>query len=1110
MSRSNENPKTYWRNVATAKRSRLNVIDSRPGGGEFPAGAEELAVPPDGSTRRSFMGMLGATAALAGSATGCIRKPKEKIVPFADRPEDLVPGRALYYSTAVQLGPSVVGLSVESQDGRPTKVEGNRRHAGSQGGTDAWCQASVLELYDLDRTRTPWSVFNVAYAISSDEATAKKHATTKLCYDGVHNRVLADSRSVDRAREAANRCEKMIAERGRWSIERGEEGVKAALELDGDVQTSTPWDVLWTRLDAVFEAALKVKGAGLALVIHHSMSPTYRGLLRDFRAKYSEARIFRSDPTYPANAVAGAELVAGKGARVFHNLRRAKVILALDSDFLGTDQDHVRLAREYARNRRVKTPSDVMSRLYAVEPHLTVTGGQADNRLALRARDVGAFLAVVATQLVDKHKAKVAPGARSLAEAVEGASLNARATQWAKKVGDDLAANKGKAIIVVGERQPAAVHALAHFVNGLIGDTGAGVPGHVRFRYDVDAPQVESTALLGPGLNDGSIETVVCLGCNPAYDASGALGLGESLKQAKLLVHAGMHRDETGQLAHAHFPVTHYLEAWGDLESSDGSTTICQPLIAPLHEGKVEAGRVATPSLLEVLYRINHPGKPGSGHDIVKAYWGSEVTQGSKGGEVATRRWRRWLHDGVVSGIPRTFQVPKASMWEKAAAAYKSLRSEEGTEINFHIDPKVMAGRFSNNAWMQECPHPLTKLVWDNAAYIGPKLASSLGVSNGDFIDVKIEDRAVQLPVWIAPGQAPDTVSVTLGYGRRGLGAIAKDAGFDVNPLRQDLVSHFASGSVSTGSGSYELVSTQDFGSLDPDGPDGSPILFNYERRPIYRETDRPGFKKNPDFSQDGDLMPEERLKSLWDRPKLTGPHQWGMSVDLNTCIGCNACVVACQAENNIPTVGKGEVSVGREMHWMRLDRYYSGDPDEAEVVLQPVMCMHCETAPCENVCPVGATAHSPEGLNDMAYNRCIGTRYCANNCAYKVRRFNYFNYNLDLDPVEQMQKNPDVTVRFRGVIEKCSYCSQRITVAKSDAHVRQENKVSDGIIQTACEQACPTQAIVFGDISDPKSRVSRLKSFSRDYGLLTDLNTFPRTTYLARVRNPNPDLKNV
>ena len=446
--------------------------------------------------------------------------------------------------------------------------------------------------------------------------------------------------------------------------------------------------------------------------------------------------------------------------------------------------------------------------------------------------------------------------------------------------------------------------------------------------------------------------------------------------------------------------------------------------------------------------------------------------------------------------------------WSKLAGALKKLNGPvEGTEVNFHLDPKALAGAYSNNAWMQECPHPISKLTWDNAAYISPKMASDLGVQNGDNISIKVGDRSLSLPAWIAPGQAYDTVSVTLGYGRKGLGEVSEGSGFDVNPLRDHEQPNFVGGKVSRGAGNYKLVSTQTYGSLDPDGPDGTPIGINFEERSLYRETTVDGYAKNPNFAKEGDLMPEERRVSLWDRPELKGHHQWGMSIDLNLCTGCNTCLVACQAENNIPVVGKSEVANGRELHWIRLDRYYKGDDNDPQAVIQPVGCMHCETAPCENVCPVQATAHSPEGLNDMAYNRCVGTRYCANNCPYKVRRFNFFNYNLDMDPLEEMQKNPDVTVRFRGVIEKCSYCVQRINQAKIDAHVAGEDKVKDGVITTACEQACPTRAITFGDLTDSNSRVSKAKKSDRDYGLLVDLNTHPRTTYLGRVRNPNPEL---
>jgi Fe-S-cluster-containing dehydrogenase component len=436
-------------------------------------------------------------------------------------------------------------------------------------------------------------------------------------------------------------------------------------------------------------------------------------------------------------------------------------------------------------------------------------------------------------------------------------------------------------------------------------------------------------------------------------------------------------------------------------------------------------------------------------------------------------------------------------------------------EIDFHVDPKVLDGRMAPNGWLQELPHPVTKLTWDNAAYLSNATATRLGVKNGQMLSLSVEGRTVEVPVWIAPGQADDTVSVTLGYGRKG-SPVCEGAGFDVNPIRTAANPWFAAGSAAPGSGpDVKLASTQDYGSLKPPSMMG----FDFDERPIVLEHTRAEFTADPNFVEAANLMPRTRLQHLWDPPKLTGKQQWGMSIDLNTCTGCNACVIACQAENNIPVVGKAQVLRAREMHWMRIDRYFRGDEDNPTAVVQPMACQHCEAAPCETVCPVAATSHSPDGLNDMTYNRCIGTRYCSNNCPYKVRRFNFLNFNLDVRPgamwtndprgawVAQLQKNPDVTVRFRGVMEKCTYCVQRINEAKIEAHVAGRDLVEDGRIVTACQQVCPTQAIVFGDIRDPDSKVSKAKRSPRDYQVLRDLNNHPRTSYLARIRNPHPDL---
>ena len=1144
----NESLKTYWRSVQRRK-TRLNVLGSSDAAGaEFGPGADELVIE-GGASRRKFMGLLGASTALAGlTSTGCVRKPVQNIMPFAKRPEDRIPGVPVYYATAYQIGATVQGLLVESHDGRPTKIEGNPQHSGSQGATDVWAQGSILGLYDPERSTKVVSrtVSAHAFGAPGEEAQLKTQVTEGLCHR-LRERTLEHSKSVDAANLAAKTCEERVAE-GRWNSYVGDDKRQVVeLSIDWDEQVETTWGDAWASLTETFASLHAEGGQGLALVVAGSLSPSYRALQQQFVKTYPKAKVVLCDPTYPINSIRAAEMAAGEGARYYHSLENASVILAADADFLGLDQDHVRLAREYSRKRKLAKPSDAdqMNRLYVVEPHLTTTGAQADERLRLPAMDIVDFLAALVAELVANHQMQLPPGSEQFGSVIgPRGQFDARTTRYIAALAEDLAGKAkaqgpeaGQVAVLVGERQPALAHGLGFLLNTMLLAAAANPPGTLRFSQRLDNVPYANLSELAAGLESGEIHSVVCLGTNPAYEAPGALAMADKLGKAKLLVHAHSHLDETGQIAHWHLPTSHYLEAWGDLEAIDGTTTIQQPLIAPLHD---------TRSVLEILamliphkdaasgsWALSAEEKPGD--ELVRGHWNDEIkaatARSPQPAELSDKVWRRWLHEGLVSGIPRSPVLARPNKWQGFSDLMVGRKVEEAPfEIDFHLDPKVMAGEFSNNAWMQELPHPISKLTWDNAAYISADLAEQLGVENGDNLAIKVGGVSIQVPAWIAPGQHDRTVSLTLGYGRKGLGTVAEEGlGFDVNPLRSDEAQWFAPGEVSRGSGKHLLVSTQDYGSLDPDGPEGTPII-NFEARPIYREATVDGFKKDPEFSKIGDLMPKERLVSPWSRydpetdptlsvPVLTGPHQWGMSIDLNSCISCNACVVACQAENNIAIVGKKEVSNGREMHWIRIDRYYTGPQDNPEAVVMPMLCQHCETAPCENVCPVAATAHSPEGLNDMAYNRCIGTRYCANNCPYKVRRFNFYKYNRDLEPTVQMQKNPDVTVRFRGVIEKCSYCVQRINAAKIEAHIEGRDKVRDGEVIVACQQVCPTEAISFGDITDPSSAVSKLKYSSRnedyrerkqsnrDYAVLQDLLTIPRTTYLARVRNPNPKL---
>ena len=1003
----------YWRSL---EHRALSHDEEADGWKEFPPGADQR--PAESLTRRKFFGVMGASATLAGATatTGCIRKPKENILPFSERPEDLIPGKPLYYSSAISELGSVIGVMVESQDGRPTKIEGNPRHSGSQGAASVFAQASVLTLYDPDRTRLPFE---------------------------------------------------------------GEE--------------IRDWTQTKDAVSALVEGYAATQGKGLALVLRQVLSPTQRHQLALLRQRLPQARLFVDDPTMPAHAIAAAELVGGQGARSFYSLADTRVVFAADSDFLGLETDHVRLTREWASTRRLQRTTDEMSRLYVVEPHLTGTGTMADHRLRMKSSHVGDALIALAKAL--DGQVSWPSTAQGVVAGLPDPTPNEATQRFIAALAKDLVANTGKSAVVVGERQPPWVHALGSLINAGLGNSGSGQ----RWLFDRESQTLEPVSALATATD---VEAVLCFDTNPAYDTPASLGLAERLK-GLTTVHFGLYRNETGTIATWHVPVSHWLEAWGDLQAVDGTVSIQQPLIAPLHDtwSLTEwLGLVATGSMLD-------------GYSVIKYGYAERLS-----GAFSDKIWRRWVHDGVVTGIPREPVLPVLD-WKGLPDAVATGRSPiEGWEIDLHLSPKVADGELGNNAWMQELPHPITKLTWDNAAYVSAATAKKLGVGEGDLLTVTVNGSTLEIPAFVAPGQADDTLSIPIGYGHT-WGSVAKGVGVDtyaIHPLAADgTLAWFAAGDATKAGGTHALVSTQDYGRLKPPSMMG----FDFPERPIVLEATREEWANDPEFVEKANMMPGERLMHLWEPPKLTGKQQWGMSIDLNTCTGCNACVVACQAENNIPVVGKAQVANGREMHWIRIDRYFRGDEDDPTAVVQPMACQHCEAAPCETVCPVAATVHSPEGLNDMAYNRCIGTRYCSNNCPYKVRRYNFFNYNTDLRPGEfwtndpdgarlrQLQKNPDVTIRFRGVMEKCTYCVQRINQAKIEAHVAGQETVADGVIVTACQQTCPAGAIVFGDVADPDSAVSQVKAISRDYQVLRDLNNAPRTSYLARIRNPNPEL---
>jgi molybdopterin-containing oxidoreductase family iron-sulfur binding subunit len=753
---------------------------------------------------------------------------------------------------------------------------------------------------------------------------------------------------------------------------------------------------------------------------------------------------------------------------------RAKVILALDADFLLHDRDAVRHALGFSAGRR---KPEAMNRLYVAASSLSVTGIAADHRLSIQSGRIPAFTAALAAEL----GAGKAPDAKDLDR------------KWLAAVAKDLKANAGSSLIVAGAGQPAAVHAAVAALNASLGNVGKTV-SYVETK-ETERSSTEDLRQLAADMKAGKVETLVVLGGNPVYDAPADFELGAALAKVKSRIRLGLYIDETSAACDWHLPEAHFLESWGDVRSVGGPLSVVQPLIEPLFGGK---------SSIELLALVTD-GEEKTGHELVQETW-KKILPGD-----FEKGWERVLHDGLLAGSelpaasPRMSPKPIADLSESSAVK-AAPASAQNLELVFRPSAAAGDGRFGNVAWLQELPDPVTKLTWDNAALVGLETARALGIAAGDLVKIQYAKKEITAPVLVVPGQAENSIALDVGYGRTGAGRIGNGVGFDVYPLRTSDAPGFGLGARLSHTGAkHVLATTHEHWGIDDRGENLA------ASRSIIKEADVAAFGKHAHAA--GEHEEEHHhppLESLWDE-KREHPYekspQWGMTIDLGSCIGCNACVIACQAENNIPVVGKDQVTRGREMHWIRIDRYFSGRPEAPDsIVFQPVPCMQCENAPCEQVCPVAATVHDEQGLNTMVYNRCIGTRYCSNNCPYKVRRFNFYNFTRDTPELLKMAQNPDVTVRARGVMEKCSYCVQRLNRARIDAKIHGTER-KDGDVQTACQQSCPTRAIEFGDIRDAKSAVSLLKASERNYDLLEELNTKPRTSYLLRLKNPNPEL---
>lgn len=984
-------------------------------------------------SRRRFLKLMGASLGLAGMA-GCIRLPEEKLAPYAHRPHNRTPGAPVHYATAMEIGGIAQGLLVTSIDGRPIKIEGNPTHPLNQGACDAIAQASILELYDPDRSR------------------------------GVIRR-----------------------------------------DADG-----TRKEVGWDEFARWAKDVFKGDGSGICVLSEASSSLSLEMMRHFFTTEWRpKVEWFEYEPISDDAIRVGSTRAMVLPCRPVLELSRARVIVSLDADLFGCANPlAVKHARDFAAGRPLQGPNgNEMNRLYVVESVHSISGACADHRRALRSGAIAAFVGQLARAL---NADPWGLANKDVDSGIDKAFLDA--------VKADLEANTGRSVVVAGWRQPPQVHALVAAINDRLGNLNKTV---VYYRCALEkAPpsQVDALRALVKKMNSGEVKTLLILGGNPVYNAPADLSFAEALKRVTNTVHLGLHDDDTSHVCTWHLSRAHYLESWGDARAYDSALSIVQPLIEPLFDG-----RSAAEVLAMVLDRERLMPSL-KGYDIVR-----DAFQGEFMGFDSEFQWKKALADGVAedsSEEPTTAVLGHDRPAGKIAGPPPLAEGEY--EVVFFPDAKVYDGRFANNGWLQELPDPMTRLTWDNAALMNPKTAEAIGCKQDEMVALQAGDSPeVLFPAYFVPGMADGVIGLALGYGRTAAGNIGNGVGQNAYLLRTSDNLGWRTGVKARATGQmYKLATVQDHHIIDAVGKKAV-----QERIPelIHEMT----LAECTHHAPRGGEHHAERgeYKSIFDEHKLDGRapggndhHRWGMAVDLTSCTGCGACVVACQAENNIPIVGKEQVLHGREMHWIRIDRYFKETPpekgDSPRSVHQPVLCMHCENAPCEQVCPVAATTHSQEGINMMTYNRCVGTRYCSNNCPYKVRRFNFFDYNrgtlkdlympnLEREPITEllkMQKNPEVTVRMRGVMEKCNYCIQRIEATRIKAKNEGDRPIRDGEIQTACQQTCPAQALVFGDLNDPNSRVSKLQGLARSYGMLDEqLNTKPRTVYLAKVRNPAP-----
>lgn len=1014
MSDTDTTNKTYWKSFNELGKDPAVLEQLKH---EFPADYDEPSSGVSSMTRRTFIGLMAASAALA--ATGC-RRPEQQIVPYVRKPEYLTPGVANYFATAFTLQNFATGLLVRSREGRPVKIEGNDQCTIAGGKSNHLAQASLLALYDPDRILRPT----------------------------VNN------------------------------------------------SDSTPLNAMRRMADAIREVT--AKGKSVRIVVDEHASPSLARLYGELESMLPSTRVVTMPAIVAGGAATANSQLLGIDAVLVPDLAKADVILGVESDFLGSDPESLYHIRNFAKRRKPETGAADMSRFYAVEAAMTMTGSNADSRIRIKPGEIDEFLIALLHEIViDRGRGGFGADVTSML-ATRG---NGRFTAI-KRIAGDLVARPS--VVMIGRHLPAHTHALGVMINQALGAIGEGRIIDPRHALPYSNAKNESIDTLKKEMQSGNVGVVIFADVNPAYALGGSFR--NLISRVLYRFSLAQYANETAKACSIFVPVNHHLECWGDARLLDGSEALVQPMIAPLNEGQ--------PSLADTLMGIarafdekNFEATP-LYYNYVQKRWREERFPAS-GRASFDGFWTDTLRSGRIDAAP----VARSAAWNggaassylrKAAASATAQSPAPGFVLGVLPSHTLYDGRYANLGWLMELPDPVTKVTWDNVAIMSKTTAVRLGVENGSVINVKTKSGSAKLPAFIQPGVADGAVYTHTGFGRSEGGRVAAGKGVNAFTLTGGSGIGYYPATVEVTGEKYPIATTQDHHSLSGDE------LFDIDRRDIVKEGTLAAFIKDPASIYANDL-PVYGTEKNTDRPlSITTPHdyskghRWGMTIDTSACVGCNACVIACVSENNIPVVGKDQVMRGREMHWIRIDRYYTGSDDNPETLLQPMLCQHCEKAPCENVCPVAATTHSPEGLNEMTYNRCVGTRYCSNNCPYKVRRFNYLNYHADdRDPLG-MVFNPDVTVRMRGIMEKCTFCVQRINEAKYHAKNEGRDRLGDGEVVTACQQSCPADAIVFGDTNDAASAVSKSRASDRGYHVLRELNIIPSITYKAKIRNTN------